>query len=213
MTPTLTPLPASKPTTTPEAAASPSPARLIAHRVSAPPAVDGDVDEAWAGAQPLYASLSWGMDGPEHALDVELRALQAGDSLYLLARWPGDPPSGEQHTVSNLFTFHWRIPDAAALGLDCEVACHTAHAEGSGRIAYANAETIPQGGSAALEAAGGWKEGTWTLEWGRPLRNGNPFDLQFGDLEASYPFLVKVFRRIEGRPDPVSGLYSLVFGP
>jgi hypothetical protein len=153
------------------------------------------------------------MDGPEIALEVQLRALWASDALYLLAQWPGAPPSGEQDTVSNLFTLHWRIPDAAAQGLDCEVACHTAHVDGLGRIAYANGETIPPGGSAALQAAGGWKEGTWTLEWGRPLRNSNPYDLQFGNLEAGYPFLVKVFQRIEGRPDPVSGRYSLVFGP
>jgi hypothetical protein len=153
------------------------------------------------------------MDGSEHALDVELRALHTTESLYLLAQWPGRPPSGEAEVVSNLFTLHWRIPDAAAQRLDCEVACHTAHANGLGRIAYANAETIPPGGSAALEAAGGWAEGTWTLEWGRPLLTSNPYDLQFSDLDASYPFMVKVFARVKGRPDPVSGRYSLVFGP
>jgi hypothetical protein len=188
-------------------------ARLVAHFASSAPAIDGAVDDAWAEPEPLHASLTWGVEGTERALDIELRALYTSDSLYLLAQWPGMPPSGEEHTVSNILTLHWRIPEPAAERLDCEVACHTAHADGLGRIAYANAETIPPGGSAALDAAGGWRDGTWTLEWSRPLLSHNPFDLQFSDLDASYLFMVKVFQRVEGRPDPVSGRYALAFKP
>jgi len=65
----------------------------------------------------------------------------------------------------------------------------------------------------ALTSAAGWSAGIWTLEWSRPLVNGNPFDLQLTDLEQTHLFLVKVFERIEGRPDPVSGRYLLVFQP
>jgi len=179
---------------------------------ASPPTVDGLVEDAWAEAAPLRASLTWGIDGAEHALDVELRALHTGQAIYFLAQWAGQPPSGEPGTASNKLTLHWRIPDAAARRLDCDIACHTAFADGDGRFVYANAETIPQGGSEALPAAGGWEEGVWTLEWSRPLLDGNPFDLQFDDLDASYTFMVKVFEGIEGRPDPVSERYALIFG-
>jgi hypothetical protein len=195
----------------PLATAMRGPGRLVARSAGSPPVVDGAVDDAWAAAEPLHASLTWGMDGTEHAVDMELRALYGDESVYFLARWTGEPPSGEEDTVSNKFTLHWRIPEPAAMRLDCEVACHTAHADGQGRFVYANAETIPPGGSETLAAAGRWVAGSWTLEWSRPLVSNNPFDLQFSDLEASYTFMVKVFERIEGRPDPVSGRYMLVF--
>jgi hypothetical protein len=142
---------------------------------------------------------------------VELRALRSGEALYFLAQWPGGPPSGGENTVFNKLTVHWRIPDAPARRLDCTVACHTAFANGQGHFVYANAETIPQGGDGALPAAGGWQASAWTLEWSRPQINGNPFDLQFDDPEGPYLFLVKVFERVEGRPDPVSLLHRLVF--
>jgi len=219
MPPTASPvavdLPA--PTTAPTATQAPTlttpgdPGRLVSQWASSPPAIDGSVEGAWAAAVPLHAALTWGMEGTAHALDVELRALHTDQSVYFLVRWTGGPPSGEEDTVSNKFTLHWRIPEPAAQRLDCEVACHTAHADGQGRFVYANAETIPPGGSEALPSAGGWDGDTWTMEWGRPLLNSNPFDLQFSDLDASYSFMVKVFERVEGRPDPVSARYALVF--
>jgi hypothetical protein len=196
----------------PAVAPTRAPGRLVSQWVGSPPTIDGSVEDVWAAAEPLLASLTWGIHGTEHALDVELRSLHTDQSVYFLARWAGQSPSGEADTASNKFTLHWRIPDAEAQHLDCNVACHTAFADGSGRFVYANAETIPQGGSEALPAAGGWEGGNWTLEWSRPLLDGNPFDLQFSDLDASYVFMVKVFRQIEGRPDPVSERYSLVFG-
>jgi hypothetical protein len=187
--------------------------RLISRRVDSPPAVDGQVEGLWATAAPLEVPLTWGWGDTEHAFDVQLRSLYTDDALYLLAQWPGEQPSGDESVVFNEFTLHWRIPELAAATLDCTVACHTASADGQGRFRYANAETIPQGGSESLSVAGGWKAGAWTLEWSRPLRNNNPFDLQFDDLDQPYPFLVKVFVRVEGRPDPVSGRQLLVFEP
>jgi hypothetical protein len=210
-TPLPTAAPEASPTATTMAAPTLSPGHLISHWTASPPTVDGEVDDAWAGAESLRASLTWGIHGTEHAIDVELRALHTAQSIYLLAQWAGQPPSGEADTTANKFTMHWPIPDAAARHLDCNVACHTAFADGEGRFVYANAETIPQGGSEALPAAGRWEDGVWTLEWSRPLLDGNPFDLQFDDLDARYTFMVKVFEGIEGRPDPVSERYTLVF--
>jgi hypothetical protein len=212
-TPTATAMLSS--TSTPQAMTTDASGRLMARRVASPPVIDGQVDSFWASTVPLQLPLTWGLDGTEHALDVELRALHTDEAVYFLAQWPSGPPSGEENTVFNKFTVHWRIPqlEASAQRLDCTVACHTAFANGEGRFVYANAETIPQGGSEALSAAGGWHAGTWTLEWSRPLVNTNPFDLQFVDLDQDYIFFVKVFQRVEGRPDPVSERHLLVFQP
>ena len=169
---------------------------LVSRRVASPPAIDGQVDAVWTNSVPLRLPLTWGWGGTEHALDVELRALHTDEAVYFLAQWPGEPLPGEEDTVFNKLTVHWRIPEPAMGRLDCNVACHTAFADGQGRFVYANAETIPQGGSEALPTAGGWNAGTWTLEWSRLLVNSNPFDLQFTDLDQTYGFLVKVFERV-----------------
>jgi len=212
-TPTATAMLSS--TSTPQAMTTDAPERLMVRRVASPPVIDGQVDSVWASAVPLQLPLTWGLDGTEHALHVELRALHTDEAVYFLAQWPSGPPSGEENTVVNKFTVHWRItePGAVTQDPDCTVACHTAFADGRGRFVYANAETIPQGGNEALPAAGVWRDGTWTLEWGRPLVNSNPFDLQFVDLDQAYLFLVKIFERVEGRPDPVSERNLLVFQP
>jgi hypothetical protein len=205
-------------TSTPVATPEPGDERLVARPVGAPPTIDGQVETQWQAAEPLRVPLTWGAEGTEHALDVELWALHDEQTLYLLARWPGERPAGEKNTVYNQFTVHWRIPEPDAAHLDCNVACHTVFADGSGRVSYANAETIPHGGSETLQVAGGWQgngagAGTWTLEWSRPLINGNPFDLQLEDRDRAYAFIVKVFARIEGRPDPISKPHQLVFAP
>ena len=209
------------PTATLAPTASPSPTsqtmdtnlsgRLVSRQIDSPPVIDGQIEGIWATVEPLRVPLTWGMGGSEHAFDVELRALHTDQAVYLLAQWSGQPPSGEENTVTNKLTLHWRIPEPAAQALDCTVVCHTAFIDGSGRVAYANAETIPQGGSETLAAAGGWDAGTWTLEWSRPLSTDNPFDLQFDDRDQAYSFLVKVFERVEGRPDPISERHLLVF--
>jgi hypothetical protein len=187
--------------------------RLVSRWTSSTPMVDGQVECLWREAEPLHIPLTWGWGGTEHALDVELSALYTDERVYFLAQWAGEPPSGEGNTVQNKLTMHWRIPEAAAQGLDCTVVCHTAFADGSGHFVYANAETIPQGGGEELSAAGGWDAGIWTLEWSRPFTSDNPFDLQLDDRDRAYTFLVKVFERVEGRPDPVSEPYALVFEP
>lgn len=190
-----------------------TPDRLVSRWVDSSPAIDGQVEPVWSGAETLRVPLTWGHDGTEHALDVELQSLYTADTIYLLARWPGEPPSGEANTVSNKLTLHWRIPEADAQGLACSVVCHTAFTDGKGQFVYANAETIPQGGSEALSAAGAWEAGRWTLEWARPMVSANPYDLQLTGSSQAVSFLVKIFEGVEGRPDPISDLHVLVFEP
>jgi hypothetical protein len=185
---------------------------LVARRTDAGPIVDGRVDAAWAGAVPLRGSLTWGIRGTEHALDIELRALYTPETLYFLAQWPEATPSGPADATANKLTVHWQIETPAGSPPPaCDVVCHSAFADGQRRLAYILAETIPPGSDEALPAAGGWRDGVWTLEWSRPLVSDNPYDLQFTDLSRSYSFFVKVFEGVEGRPDPVSAPYVLVF--
>jgi len=187
--------------------------RLLSPRVDVAPVVDGRMEAVWTAAEPLRIPLTWGQESTEHALDVELRALHTAEELYLLAKWAGAPPSGEQDTVFNKLTLHWRIPDSAAQKLACDVVCHTAFADGEGSIVYANAETIPQGGNEGLSAAGGWDAGWWTFEWARPLVSANPYDLQLAEADQEIDFMVKIFERVEGRPDPISDLHVFVLKP
>jgi len=209
--PTATPSPLPGPSSTPEAMAGDVAGRLVVRRVTAPPVIDGQVEAVWEMAESLQLSLTRGRDSAEHALHLDLRALWANETIYFLAQWLGGAPSGEENTLFNTLTVHWRIPDAEARRLDCTVACHTAFADGQGRFVFVNAETIPQGGGEALPLAGSWRAGTWTLEWSRSRVNGNLFDLQFDDLDEGYLFSVKVFERLQGQPDAVSPLHRLVF--
>jgi hypothetical protein len=214
MAPGLTPAAAS--TGMPhEAAGTPGPAvagELVAAPAVGAPVVDGRVEAVWARARPLGMPLTWGIRGTTHALDVELRALYTSNAIYFLAQWRDAAPSGPVDETANKLTVHWDIDTPAGIPAPaCNVACHTAYVDGAGRLAYLHAETIPSGSDEALPAAGAWKDGAWTLEWSRRLVNDNPYDLQFTDLSLSYPFFVKIFERVEGRPDPVSAPYRLVF--
>jgi hypothetical protein len=184
---------------------------LFVQQAISPPVIDGQVDAVWTAAEVLRLPLTWGMGGVESGMDVELRALRTNEAIFFVAQWLGEPSTGEENTVFNKLTVHWRIPDAAVRRLDCAVACHTAFADGHGRFVFASSETIPQGSVESLPVAGDWRAGTWTLEWSRSLVNDNFFDLQFDDLDRTYLFFVKIFERVEGRPDPVSPLHLLVF--
>lgn len=187
-------------------------APLIAQRVRVAPAGGAALDPAWMQAQPLRVPLTWGSHGIRHAFDMELRALYTADTLFLQARWPGDAPDGPADATFARLTWHWRIPAVANRPAPaCEVACHTAHVTGHGDLAYIHTETIPPGGAPALPATGGWRDGSWTISWRRPLRNGNPYDLQFDDLSRDYGFFVKVFQEDSTRPDPASALHELRF--
>ena len=188
--------------------------RLEVSRVPAAPRLDGQMDAVWATARPLRISLARAphASDPQDTQGVELRAVHTADTLYFLARWGGGPPPGTADTTFNQLTIHWTIPAVAGSPAPaCAVACHTAYVDGRGQVAYMNSETIPQGGQDALAAAGGWADGAWSVAWSRPLVSANAYDLQFDDLSASYLFFIKVFARSDGRPDPVSEPYALVF--
>jgi hypothetical protein len=189
--------------------------QLVASRVLVPPAMDGEVDATWQKAVPLQLPLTWGSGGTELAHDLELRALYTQQALYLLAAWPAAPPGGSDQAIYNTLTVHWDIPSAGAGARQpaCSVACHAAYANGAGRWVSVSVDTIPMGSDASLPVAGGWHDGIWTLEYSRALVDGNPFDLQFAQLDRSYSFFVKVFAHVEGRPDLVSRRCALVFEP
>jgi hypothetical protein len=38
--------------------------------------------DCWSYRAPLQLPLTWGLDGTEHALDVELQALHTGEAVY-----------------------------------------------------------------------------------------------------------------------------------
>ncbi len=199
---------------TAEGLPSDAPPRLVSRRVDAAPTVDGDLDARWQNAAPLELPLILGAGGEEVALPLELRSVHTDQLVCFAAQWSDQPPSGHRDTTFNKLTMHWRIPPPQGTStghLDCTVVCHTAFADGRGRISYMIAETIPQGSAAPLQSAGRWESGIWTIEWCRPLHSDNPYDLQFTALDVLYPFRMKVFERVEGRRDPVSGFALLAF--
>lgn len=188
--------------------------RLEASRVSAAPRLDGRMDAVWATARPLRVLLAAPSHGSglQGAREIELRAVHTADMLYLLARWPGEPPPDDADTTFNQLTIHRTIPTLAGSPAPaCGAACHTAYVDGRGRVAYMNSETIPQGGQDALSAGGGWAEGAWSVAWRRPLVSANAYDVQFDDLSATSLFFVKIFERADRRSDAVSKPYALVF--
>jgi len=187
--------------------------RLVSVHVDHPPVVDGILDRIWDEAPLACISLARHVPPGPETPEVELRSLYAADSVYFFASWHEARPAFAADTIRNRFVMHFdqQEPWPGARDVTCLVACHTAFSDASGDLAHVIAETIPQGVSDPLPAAGGWISGRWHLEWSRPLVNDNPFDVQFQDLDAGYPFFVKVFEWAEGQADPVSKDYALVF--
>lgn len=54
---------------------------------SAPPDIDGFIDDVWANANPLTVTVREALGGGAPT-DVVLRALHTSDTLYVLAQWP-----------------------------------------------------------------------------------------------------------------------------
>ncbi|MBC7236252.1 MAG: hypothetical protein H5T69_10455 [Chloroflexi bacterium] len=194
---------------------TPSAPRLVAYKARRPPAIDGYPESLWAETTTATIPLTWGAYSDEYALQLQMRALYTDKELFLFAAWAGDLRPGQPDALYNRLTVHFDLPEPwPGVGdTACLVACHTAFVDGQGRLAYVMAETIPPGYADPLPSAGGWGGGIWRLEWSRPLISANPFDAQFRDLTATYPFFVKVFAAEEGRADPVSATCTLVFAP
>ncbi len=194
------------------------PLRSVA--VDAAPTIDGVVDASWEQAPALTVALHYGLHGDEPAGEVELRSLHDDMNVYLLVRWPAETPGGEDNVWRNLATIHWRLVDSGDVsgestssdGLACTVGCHTATADGQGRLIGIRAETIPPGLDEDLPSGGGWTAGEWLLEWSRPRISASPYDQDLTDSTESYRFFLKLFRGLDGRADPISDVHELRLG-
>jgi hypothetical protein len=192
-------------------------APLLSAYTAQPPVMDGAVEAAWHLAPSLAAPLHYGLHGRDPAGEMELRSLYDQDNVYFLARWPAETPGGEPDAWRNLVTVHWRLVDPGLVsgestgsdGLACTVACHTATADGEGRLVGIRNETIPPGLDDDLDSGGAWAEGEWLLEWSRARTSDSPYDQHITDPDRGYRFFVKLFEGLEGRADPVSNVHEL----
>ena len=183
--------------------------------------MDGRVEAAWAQAPILAVPLHYGLHGDEPAGMLELRSLHDAERVYFLARWAAPSPGDEPDVWRNLATVHWRLVDPGLVsgestgsqGLACTVGCHTATASGAGQLVGIRSETIPPGLNEDLAAGGGWAAGEWLLEWSRPRVSASPYDQNLDDLDQRYPFFVKLFLGLPGRPDAVSDVHELSLEP
>jgi hypothetical protein len=190
---------------------------LYSAATGAPPVMDGIAEAAWDRAPMLMVPLHYGLHGAELAGVAELRSLHDAERVYFLIRWPSETPGGEPGVWRNLLTVHWRLVDSGEVsgestgseGLACTVGCHTATADGEGRLVGIRTETIPPGLNEDLPSGGGWSAGTWLLEWSRPKVSENPYDQEMSDPERGYRFFVKLFQGLDDRPDPVSDVHEL----
>jgi hypothetical protein len=195
-------------------------ASLLSIHTSEALALDGVVEAAWEQAPLLHVPLHRGLHGVEPAGSMELRSLHDDERVYLLARWPSLTPGGEPGVWRNLLTVHWRLHDSGQVsgeptgseGLACTVACHTATADGEGRLVGIRNETIPPGLDDDLASGGGWSEGEWILEWARQRVSGSPYDQDVTDPAQGYRFFVKILEGHEDRADPVSDVHELRLG-
>jgi hypothetical protein len=195
-------------------------APLLSPNTSEPVALDGLVEAAWEQASALTVPLHRGLHGDEPAGTVELRSLHDDERVYVLARWPSLTPGGEPGAWRNLLTVHWRLHDRGQVsgeptgsdGLACTVACHTATADGEGRLVGIRNETIPPGLNDDLPSGGGWLDGEWILEWARPRLSESPYDQDVTDPSQGYRFFVKLFEGREDSADPVSDVHELRLG-
>ncbi len=62
---------------------------------------------------------------------------------------------------------------------------------------------VPTGGRADIKAKGVWKDGKWTIEFGRALSTGNNDDIQF-DLKKGYQFGISRYEIAGRKPNKES---------
>ncbi len=69
----------------------------------------------------------------------------------------------------------------------------------------------PTGDRADIKGMAVYKDGKWTLEYGRKLTTGSQYDVQFSDLKKEYAFGTAVFDNAQTRHSYETGVSKLVF--
>jgi len=70
----------------------------------------------------------------------------------------------------------------------------------------------PTGDRADIKGKAVFKDGTWTLEYGRKLATGSQYDVQFSDMKKEYSFGTAIFDDAQTRHSYETGVSKLVFG-
>jgi len=128
---------------------------LTSVKISAPPVIDGKVDEAWAKAQPLSVALNKTPYEPSDykgikKASVQIRSLYDGENIYMLLQWEDPTQSlelepwvkqangswkqkkteddtGHNNTAyEDKFALFWNINASGFGDKGCAVACHKA---------------------------------------------------------------------------------------
>lgn len=83
---------------------------------------------------------------------------------------------------------------------------------------YAAGDEVPsiivaafEGDRGDISGHGVWKDGKWTVEWGRKLDTGSQYDVQFSDLNKAYYFGIAAFNNAQVRHAASSGVNRLMF--
>jgi hypothetical protein len=71
----------------------------------------------------------------------------------------------------------------------------------------------PTGDRADIKGKAVYKDGMWTLEYGRKLNTGSKYDIQFTDMKKEYSFGTAVFDNAQTRHSYETGVSKLVFAP
>ncbi|CAG0973645.1 MAG: ethylbenzene dehydrogenase-related protein [Candidatus Methanoperedens sp.] len=69
----------------------------------------------------------------------------------------------------------------------------------------------PDGDRADIKAMAVYKDGMWTIEYGRKLTTGSQYDIQFSDMKKEYSFGTAVFDNAQVRHSYETGVSKLVF--
>lgn len=72
--------------------------------------------------------------------------------------------------------------------------------------------TPPTGDRADIKGKAVYKDGKWTLEYGRKLATGSQYDVQFSDMKLEYSFGTAIFDNAQTRHSYETGVSKLVFG-
>ena len=70
----------------------------------------------------------------------------------------------------------------------------------------------PTGDRADIMGKAVYKDGKWTLEYGRKLATGSQYDVQFSDMNKEYSFGTAIFDNAQTRHAYETGVSKLVFG-